>query len=80
MSPGLRRVLVDLGLDRRVDAERRVTRFLCCDCFACSGVMHAAVDLFLQQRMVARHLLELAAAQPVQARVADVRRPSCVLS
>ena len=51
----------------------RVTRFLFCDVLRLLGGDQAAVDLLLQQRMVARHLLELPAAQAVEARVADVR-------
>ena len=55
-----------------------VTRFLCAAFFACSGVM-IPVDLLLQQRMVARHLLELALARHVEARVAEMRRQHAVV-
>ena len=50
----------------------RVTRFLLSEYARLLGRELAAVDLLLQQRMVVRQLLELLAAQPVAARVADV--------
>ena len=50
----------------------RVTRFLLSENRAWSGGDLAAVDLLLQQRMVARQLLETLTAQPVAARVADM--------
>ena len=69
----LGRVLVDLGLDGRVDAERLGDQVLVLRVLRLLGGDQAGVDLLLQQRMVARHLLEAAAAQQVQARVAEVR-------
>ena len=41
--------------------------------------MMPGVDLLLQQRMVARHLLKLAVAQHVEPRVADVRDQHAVV-
>ena len=72
MSPCSHVVGVHFRLDLRIDAHRarhqvlvlRVPRLLLGN--------HAAVDLFLQQRMVAGDLLERLAAQAVEAGVADV--------
>ena len=50
----------------------RVTRFLLSENLRLLRRELAAVDLLLQQRMVVRQLLELLAAQPVAARIADV--------
>ncbi len=55
---------------------RVVTRFLFCECFACSGGDQARVDLLLQQRVVARDLL---AARPARRRYRR-ESPRCATS
>ena len=65
-------ILDDVGRHDRLDAERSRDEILVERILGLLHGQHAAVDLLLQQRMVVRELLELFAAHPVAARVADV--------
>ena len=69
---GLGPVLDDVGRDDRLDAQRARDEVLVQRESRLLRRQLAAVDLLLQQRMIARQLLELLAAQPVAAGVADV--------
>ena len=72
MSFGLDAVFDDVGRDDRLDAERARDEVLVERVLRLLRRQLAAVDLLLQQRVIVRQLLELLAAQPVAARVADV--------
>ena len=72
MSFGLDAVLGDVGRHDGLDAERARHEILVEREPRLLRRQLAAVDLLLQQRMIARELLELLAAQPIAARVADV--------
>ena len=69
---GLDPVFGDVGGNDRLDSQRARDQVLVQRVFGLLGRDLAAVDLLLQQRMVMRQLLELLAAQPVAARIADV--------
>src|SRR6478672_3188669 len=67
------RDLLNLYIDAGLDAKGARHIVLVCGPLRLLGRVEPAVDEFLQQRVVHRHLLELVAALTVQARVPDVR-------
>ncbi len=72
-SPGLAPCSCISSIDLGARCPRaRVTRLRCGDITACSAVMAPASSCSWQQRVVAREQLQLVAAQPVAARIADV--------
>src|SRR5688572_1843295 len=72
-------VLLHFRLHRRIDAERLGDEVLVRRVLGLLGGDDAAVDLLLQQRVIARDLGKLAVAHAVQARVAEVRDQDLVV-
>ena len=69
---GLDAIFGDVGRHDRLDAERPRHQVLVERKSRLLGGEQAAVDLLLQQRVIARQLLEATAAQPIAARIADM--------
>src|SRR6185312_2924666 len=72
--PGLRLVDVDLRLDGGIDPERARDQVLVLRKLRLLRRDEPGVELLLEERMVARHLLHRLAAQAVHPRVPDVGR------
>ena len=70
----LHRIVVDLGLDRRIDAQCPGDQILVLRKARILGADHAAIDLFLQERVIAGQDNEFVAAQAVARAVEELGR------